>query len=83
MLPCPAVPSCCLVSLHFLCYIPCSHSVENLEANMFETWIDGTVTLITAAIALPMIRYLYWILFQPLDLRRSYADVGYSNVKVL
>ena len=50
---------------------------------MFETWIDGTVTLITAAIALPIIRYLYWILFQPLDLRRSYADVGYSNVKVL
>ena len=27
MLPCPAVPGSCLVSLHFLCYILCTRSV--------------------------------------------------------
>ena len=28
MLPAPAVPGCCLVYFHFLCYILCSHSVD-------------------------------------------------------
>ena len=28
MLPSPAVPGCCLVSFHFLCYILCSPSVQ-------------------------------------------------------
>ena len=29
MLPVPAVPGCCLVSLYFLCYILCSRSVDD------------------------------------------------------
>ena len=36
ILPGPAVPGCCLVSLHFLCYILCSRSVRSEYV-----WLSG------------------------------------------
>ena len=37
MLPGPAVPGCCLVSLHFLCYILCSRSVLTFSGEVPST----------------------------------------------
>jgi len=48
---------------------------------MFGTWEESVTTLIAAAIALPIIRWLYWFLCEPLDMFRSFEEVGYSNVK--
>ena len=36
MLPGPAVPGCCLVSFHFLCYILCSRSVPSSPRKGFD-----------------------------------------------
>ena len=45
-------------------------------------WLEeNAATLIAAAIALPIIRYIYWFLCEPLDMFRSFEEVGYSNVK--
>ena len=48
---------------------------------MFGSWEESAATLIVAAIALPIIRYVYWFLCEPLDMFRSFEEVGYSNVK--
>merc|ERR1712117_309666 len=57
-------------------------SIFNSPRNkMFGTWEESVTTLIAAAIALPIIRWLYWFLCEPLDMFRSFEEVGYSNVK--
>ena len=48
---------------------------------MFGSWEESAATLIAAAIALPIIRFIYWFLCEPLDMFRSFEEVGYSNVK--
>ena len=54
---------------------------NSLRSKMFGTWEESVTTLIAAAIALPIIRWLYWFLCEPLDMFRSFEEVGYSNVK--
>ena len=48
---------------------------------MFDTWAESVVTLTAVAIALPVIRFIYWILFEPMDMFRSYEEVGFSNIE--
>ena len=48
MLPGPALPGCCLVSLHFLCYILCGRSVDIYRYPPLLWWpknvVQGCVT---------------------------------------
>ena len=48
---------------------------------MFESWEESVATLIATAIALPISYFVYWFLCVPLDMYRSFEEVGYSNVK--
>ena len=48
---------------------------------MFGSWAESVVTLTAVAIALPVMRFIYWILFEPLDMFRSFEEVGHSNIE--
>jgi hypothetical protein len=44
-------------------------------------YVDIAMTVVATAIALPILRFLYWLCFEPVDMFRSMDDVGYSNIK--